>query len=145
MVNASMSLTVVSWTRTRRATQLLLTARHLIWTSMDTRLDRLLQQLQIPEEYSYFDKLYDNEVISRLDEWKQKVDKCLTELRHLIVRESAQVQLSAQDQAKIVAVTAPFSFKDEDPWISPLSNDLSNGKFVILSSQTFLELSNQRS
>lgn len=113
---------------------------------MDTRLDQLLQQLRIPEEYASFDKLHDNEVISRLEEWKQKANECLAELRHFIVRESAQVQLSAQDYAKIVAVAAPFSFKDEDPWISPRSNDLSKGGSAILSSsQTFLELSDQRS
>ena len=106
---------------------------------MDTRLDPLLQQLRIPEEYTYFDKLYDNEVILRLEEWKKRTDKCLTELRDL-VRESAQVQLSAQDQAKIIAVTTPFSFKDENPWISPRFNDLSKGEFAISSSspQTFL-------
>lgn len=92
---------------------------------MDTRLDPLLQPLKIPEDYAQYDKIYDNEIISRLETWKQRTDQCLSELRDLIVREAAQV--SVRDQAKVVAFIAPFSFQDDDPWISPHSRDISNG------------------
>lgn len=91
---------------------------------METRLDALLQPLQIPEEFSRHDKVVETEIIHRLEQWKRKADECLSELRDLVAREGSQ--LSVPEQALVISKAA--TFEGEGSWISQKSRQISKGE-----------------
>lgn len=96
-------------------------------TSNGLCLDSLLQPLKIPTEYSYYEKLADAEILSRLEQWKGKTHACLSELQDWVAREGSQ--LSPREQARVISTVATFD--GEGPWIAGGSQDISKGKPVV--------------
>lgn len=105
----------------------------------ESRLDTLLEPLKVPKEYAHYEKLVDADIITRLEQWKQKTHAALSELKELVVattREPAEgkgegeresEQLSVREQARIVSAVAPFD--GEGPWIASDSRDVSKGTY----------------
>lgn len=91
--------------------------------STKVRLDPLLTPLQIPEEFSYYERITDTNVIARLQQWKRMTDARLSELQNLVVREGSQ--LSDREQAEVISTTAPF--EGEGFWTSNTSRNISEG------------------
>jgi hypothetical protein len=90
----------------------------------NSHLVPLLEPLHIPPDFSRYEKLVETEVIASLEQWKQKTDLPLAELRDLAVRGGSQ--FSVRDQAQIVSTAA--SFKGEGSWATNVSREFSKGK-----------------
>ena len=89
-----------------------------------SRLDPLLEPLQIPPDFSRYEKLVETNIIASLQQWKQKADICLSELRDVAAREG--FQFSVRDQAQVISAAA--SFEGEGSWTTNASRGISKGQ-----------------
>ncbi|KZP21729.1 hypothetical protein FIBSPDRAFT_919497 [Athelia psychrophila] len=89
-------------------------------SSSTSHLASILGPLAIPSEYGYYDKIIEQSILVRLDEWKKTVEANLAELRDWINQRDSE--FSVKDQAAIVSVAA--ALYGEAPWISSESREL---------------------
>lgn len=92
-------------------------------SSSTSHLASILGPLAIPSEYGYYDKIIEQSILVRLDEWKKTVEANLAELRDWINQRDSE--FSVKDQAAIVSVAA--AFYGEAPWILSESRELVEG------------------
>ena len=86
-----------------------------------SEVNTLLQHIRIPSDFARYEKITEDPVISRLEEWKRNAHHILLELRTTI----ASSELSLQEQANVISVTAAFD--GDGPWITPASQNASRG------------------
>ncbi|KAG1753218.1 hypothetical protein EDB19DRAFT_1668025 [Suillus lakei] len=79
-------------------------------------LPNLLAALSIPQEFSRFDKLTDEQILAQLIRWKSDVSASLTSLRDLLATRHGIQSLSVDEQADIAASIATFDGPGE--WIA---------------------------
>ncbi|KAG1859001.1 hypothetical protein DFJ58DRAFT_726458 [Suillus subalutaceus] len=79
-------------------------------------LPNLLTALAIPQEFSRFDKLTDEQILAQLIRWKNGVSTSLTNLRDLLATRHGIQSLPVDEQADIAASVAVFDSPDE--WIA---------------------------
>jgi hypothetical protein len=100
--------------------------------TLTLRLDPLIAPLQVPPDFSRYEKLVETDIVASLEQWKLKTDTCLAELRDLVARESTQ--FSVQDHALVVSAIA--SFEGEGSWITSVSREISKGEWIVISCMT---------
>jgi len=92
--------------------------------TMTSRLDLLLDPLNIPQDFARYERHVETEIIASLEQWKLKTDACLSELRDFAVREASQ--FSIQHQGSVISTIA--SFEGEGSWITSSSREIAKGK-----------------
>lgn len=85
-------------------------------------LPDLLAALAIPQEFSRFDKLTDEQILARLITWKNGVGTNLTTLRDLLATRHGIQSLPVDEQADIAASVAAFDGPGE--WITDDASSL---------------------
>ncbi|KAG1861688.1 hypothetical protein F4604DRAFT_2033222 [Suillus subluteus] len=85
-------------------------------------LPNLLTALAIPQEFSRFDKLTDEQILAQLIRWKNGVSTSLTSLRNLLATRHGIQSLPVDEQADIAASVAVFDGPDE--WIADDASSL---------------------
>jgi len=95
-------------------------------TVSKSRLDPFLECLQIPSDFSRYERLVETEIIASLEQWKQKTDACLSKLRDLAACEGPS--FSVQEQAQVISTVAPY--EGQGSWITETSRDISKGKYT---------------
>ena len=95
---------------------------------MNATLNTLLQNFQIPSDFARYDDITEDLVLVRLNEWKYNAHHILVEIRTLLETLDASCELSLQEQASVISVTA--SFDGNGPWITPESQNSARGMSV---------------
>ncbi|KAG6853227.1 hypothetical protein C0991_005894 [Blastosporella zonata] len=90
---------------------------------MSEGLEPLLNSLQVPADYTRFQYVSDDSVLTHLNEWKCSADRVLVELRLLL--EQRRSELSPTDQANIISAAA--SFDGQDAWVTPAARIIAEG------------------
>lgn len=105
----------------------------------ETHLNSLVQRLQVPADFSRYEKLVETEIIASLEQWKHQTEPCLVELRDLVAREGSRFSVLGQAQV----ISAAASFEGEGSWITQVSCDTSKREDIAkLSGNYFDNLSN---
>jgi hypothetical protein len=78
-------------------------------------LSNLLAALSIPQDFSRFDKLTDEQILGQLIRWKNDVCVSLTSLRDLLTMRHGITTLPVDEQADIAARVGSFDGPGE--WI----------------------------
>jgi len=105
----------------------------------DTDLSMHLKDLAIPPEFNGYDNITDQETISQCISWKQNASVVLRQLLRTI--ESKDCNLSLDDKADVVFITAPFlprslistgetASSTTEPWTTPEAQRTARGKFA---------------
>ncbi|KAG2345054.1 hypothetical protein BDR05DRAFT_931074 [Suillus weaverae] len=87
-------------------------------------LSNLLAALVIPQEFSRFDKLTDEQILAQLIRWKNGVSTSLTSLRDLLATRHGIQSLPVDKQADIAASVAAFDGPGE--WIADDASSLAH-------------------
>ncbi|EGO01505.1 hypothetical protein SERLA73DRAFT_103331 [Serpula lacrymans var. lacrymans S7.3] len=77
--------------------------------------------LSIPQEYSHYGRITEDDTITRLNTWKITTENSLTRLKDLVAREE-HLQLSLQNKANLVSTVAAFT--GPGSWVSERSHNL---------------------
>lgn len=85
-------------------------------------LPNLLAALAIPQDFSRFDKLTDEQILAQLIRWKNSVSTNLTSLRELLATRHGIQSLPVDEQADISASVAAFDGPGE--WITDDASSL---------------------
>jgi hypothetical protein len=85
-------------------------------------LPNLLTALAVPQEFSRFDKLTDEQILAQLTRWKNGVSTSLTNLRDLLATRQGIQSLTVDEQADIAASVAVFDGPGE--WITHHTSSL---------------------
>jgi hypothetical protein len=85
-------------------------------------LPNLLAALAIPQDFSRFDKLTDEQILAQLIRWKNGVSTSLTSLRDLLATRDGIQSLPVDEQADIAASVAAFDGPGE--WIADDASSL---------------------
>jgi hypothetical protein len=93
-------------------------------SSKEKLLDSLLPTLQIPPEFASHNRITEEDIIDRVEQWKHNADRVLDEILDSV--KQVLPDLSLQEQADVIFATATFD--GEGPWISCASKILSRGK-----------------
>jgi hypothetical protein len=95
----------------------------LMTTTHESRLDPILEHLQIPSDFSRYERFVETRIITSLEQWKQGTETCLSELRDLVVLKGSR--FSIQDQALVISTVSPFD--GEGSWITNTARKISGG------------------
>lgn len=116
----------------------------------ETQTDSL-EPLKIPTEYAHYDKLVEESVIIRLEEWKRGTRRVLEEVRRLLLLgasvgggrdcggkgdrggggdredrgEGEGGRWELKEEARIIATVVPF--ERDEPWVTSESRDVARG------------------
>jgi hypothetical protein len=85
-------------------------------------LPNLLVALAIPQDFSRFDKLTDEQILAQLIRWKNGVSASLMSLRDLLATRHGIQSLPVDEQADIAASVAAFDGPGE--WIADNASSL---------------------
>jgi Tti2 family len=88
-------------------------------------LDTVLDSLKVSSDFSRHDRITEDDILARLDEWKGKTHLGLARLREIILTGN----LTLRQQAQVVS-TAAF-FDGEGPWVTARSLDASQGEHCL--------------
>lgn len=75
---------------------------------MTSSLPNLLAALSIPQDFSRFDKLTDEQILAQLVQWRNDVSGNLTSLRDLLEMCQVITSLPVDEQADIAACVSAF-------------------------------------
>jgi hypothetical protein len=85
-------------------------------------LDTVLDSLKVPSDFSRHDRITEDDVLARLDEWKGETHLGLVQLREIALTGN----LTLRQQAQVVS-TAAF-FDGEGTWVTARSLGVSQGE-----------------